>query len=323
VKTLSIALALFGALVTTLLVVWFDAGRVAEAVLSVGWDGFAAFLAWQLVLFAVLGAAWRAVMPAEDVGWGLLIWGRMVRDAATNSLPFSPVGGFVLGARALTLHGVGWPAAGASTIVDVTAEVIAQIAFAAVGLTILAVKKPDSALVLPIGLGLGAAFVAMVAAIFVQHGIGPVFAWLGDRIAGRKLGGGGIDSLHGELRQIYRSGTRLGLCLFGHMVGWLGSGVAGWIAFRLLNVPIEFASALAVEGLLNAALAVTFVVPASAGVQEAAYAGLGSVFGVPPDLALAVSLLRRARDLAVGIPILLVWQGFEARRLRLARQPPS
>jgi hypothetical protein len=33
-------------------------------------------------------------------------------------------------------------------------------------------------------------------------------------------------------------------------------------------------------------------------------------------MSLAVSLIRRARDLAIGIPILLLWQIFEARRLR-------
>jgi glycosyltransferase 2 family protein len=33
-------------------------------------------------------------------------------------------------------------------------------------------------------------------------------------------------------------------------------------------------------------------------------------------MSLAVSLIRRARDVAVGVPILLVWQLFEVRRLR-------
>ena len=41
--------------------------------------------------------------------------------------------------------------------------------------------------------------------------------------------------------------------------------------------------------------------------QEAGYAGLGAIFGVPPELSLGVSIIRRARDLAVGVPILLLW----------------
>jgi hypothetical protein len=52
-------------------------------------------------------------------------------------------------------------------------------------------------------------------------------------------------------------------------------------------------------------------------VQEAGYAGLGIVFGIPPELSLGVSLVRRGRDLVVGVPILLVWQLLEMRQLRI------
>ena len=55
--------------------------------------------------------------------------------------------------------------------------------------------------------------------------------------------------------------------------------------------------------------------PGAIGVQEAGYLGLGSLFGVPPELALGVSLLRRARELCWGLPILALWQWQEVRRL--------
>jgi hypothetical protein len=51
-------------------------------------------------------------------------------------------------------------------------------------------------------------------------------------------------------------------------------------------------------------------------VQEAGYAGLVPIFGLPPEIGVAVSVLRRARDIAVGIPALLAWQWIEARRVR-------
>ena len=56
--------------------------------------------------------------------------------------------------------------------------------------------------------------------------------------------------------------------------------------------------------------------------QEAGYAGLGAIFGVAPELSLAVSLVRRGRDLAVGVPVLLIWQFFEMRQLRGASPVP-
>ena len=67
---------------------------------------------------------------------------------------------------------------------------------------------------------------------------------------------------------------------------------------------------------MSAAAAVAFLVPVNAGVQEAGYAGLGAVFGVPPEIALGVSLVRRGRDIVVGVPILLIWQFIEMRQLR-------
>ena len=56
------------------------------------------------------------------------------------------------------------------------------------------------------------------------------------------------------------------------------------------------------------------MVPSGLGVQEGAYALLGPLFGLPADAALALSLLKRARDLAIGIPLLLGWQVIESRR---------
>lgn len=34
---------------------------------------------------------------------------------------------------------------------------------------------------------------------------------------------------------------------------------------------------------------------------------LGTLFGLPPDLALGLSLLKRGRDCLVGIPTLVTW----------------
>ncbi len=41
---------------------------------------------------------------------------------------------------------------------------------------------------------------------------------------------------------------------------------------------------------------------------------LAPLFGVGAEFGLAVSLLKRARDIAVGVPTLLVWQAVEGQR---------
>jgi putative membrane protein len=322
VKTLSVALAIIGLLLATLLIGWFGAGRVLAAVLSVGWGGFAVVLAWQLLLFAILGVAWDVIVPRPQARqlW-LFIWGRMVRDAATNCLPFSQLGGFVFGSRAVMLHGVTWSVATATTVVDVTAEFLAELAFTGIGLGILIARAPGSRLAVPVEIGLGLAAMAALALLWLQKGAAPVFARLGRRIAGRRFANAQerFDVLQAEMSLIHGHTLRLAIGFSVHLVGWLCTAVAGWITYHLLGVPIDFDDALAIEALLAAASVVAFLVPVNAGVQEAGYAGLGAIFGVAPELSLAVSLVRRARDVALGVPILLTWQLIEMRRLRTAR----
>jgi hypothetical protein len=40
---------------------------------------------------------------------------------------------------------------------------------------------------------------------------------------------------------------------------------------------------------------------------------------VGKEIGLAVSLLKRARDIAIGIPIVLIWQTLEGRRVLASR----
>ena len=42
---------------------------------------------------------------------------------------------------------------------------------------------------------------------------------------------------------------------------------------------------------------------------------IGPLVGLPPATALALSLLKRARDVIIAVPALLAWQVGEARRV--------
>lgn len=322
-KRLSYVLALLGVLIALLLVSWFGLGNVVSAVGRIGWSEFGVIVGWQLVLFVIIGLAWDVITPGRTMRrpW-LLIWGRMVRDASSNCLPFSQVGGFVFGARAVTLHGVEWHTATASTVVDVTAEFLAQIAFACIGLGILLARAPRSGIAIPVEAGIGLAVLMCFALVWLQKGAAPLFARLGRRIAGNWFSDAEerVAVLQTEMGLIYGHTGKLALGFLLHLIGWIGTGVAGWIAYHALGVPIDFDDALAIEALLSAAAALAFLVPVNAGIQEAGYAGLGAIFGVPPELSLGVSLLRRARDIVVGVPILLIWQLLEMRRLRTGRR---
>jgi len=129
-------------------------------------------------------------------------------------------------------------------------------------------------------------------------------------------------AVSGELDAIYRSPQRVGISLALHFVGWIASAIGAWIAFRLMGANIDLAAVLAIESLLCATRSIAFFIPNALGVQEAAYAILSPLFGVGAEIGLAVSLLKRARDIAVGVPILLIWQGVEGQRA-LGRARPQ
>ena len=76
---------------------------------------------------------------------------------------------------------------------------------------------------------------------------------------------------------------------------------------------------LNVDSRTQAVIAAGFAIPGALGVQEGGLVAVGLVFGVAPEMALAVSLIKRARDLLLGLPGLALWQAVEGRWLWLRR----
>ncbi len=108
------------------------------------------------------------------------------------------------------------------------------------------------------------------------------------------------------LESIYRSRERVGLALGLHFFGWIASAIGTWIAFGLMGSSVSLAPVLALESLIFATRSAAAVIPNALGVQEAAYAVLAPAFGVGAEFGLAVSVLKRARDIAISVPILLI-----------------
>jgi putative membrane protein len=314
-KALSILAAVLGVTAIAALIGYFGAGAVMRSLLAVGGLGFAAICAIHLALMAVMGLALRALLPGSPV-WTAL-WGRVVRDSGSELLPFSQVGGYVLGARAMALAGVPGTLAAASTIVDVTLEFVAQLAYTALGLAWLVRLQPDSAAATPVMVGLAVAIVAAAVFFLVQrHG----FNYF-DRIArilGRgwaERGAAGAAALHAALAAIYRLRGGLWANFALHLACWIASAVEAWLVLWLAGEPLSFGAVLVLESMLYAVRTSAFVVPNAVGVQEGAYILLGATFGLTPEMALALSLLKRARDIAIGVPTLAAWQVLESGRL--------
>ncbi len=290
---------------------------VVSAAAQVGWAGFAILCVYALALFPLLGASWSVLLPQPRVALWVFIWARLVREAASDVLPFSQVGGIVFGARTAIRHGVAGPDAFASTIVDVTSEALAQIAFIALGFAILSAAAPRSssgaALVEAFAVGLALAVITGVSLVFLQR----YGHRLLQRLAARLVPGAAASAaaLADALDRVYRSRSRIALSSTMHLIGWLASGAGTWIAFRLIGVRVELSSVIAIESLVGAVKSAAALVPNALGVQEASYAAFAPLFGIGPEFGLAVSLLRRARDVAIGAPVLLIAHAEAGRRV--------
>lgn len=307
------------------LVAYVGVGAVAACAAAIGWSGFLLLCVYSLVLFPLLGAAWRVLSPGYTGGaLRIFIWGRMVRDAATDVLPFSQIGGIVLGARAAVLKGLPSALAFASTIVDITAEMLAQIAYMALGFAILSARAPRTSLAASVSkfvlIGLVLAVAAGALLIALQRYGHRLTGKLAARLLPRALAS--TTAVVETLDAIYESRVRVALSCSIHLAAWIASTVTTWMAFGLIGVHIDFASVIAIDSVVCAVRSAAVLIPNALGVQEATYAFLAPLFGIAPPAALAVSLLKRARDIAVGVPILLIWQYTEGRRALARSQEP-
>lgn len=305
-----------GLALTILLVLHFGAPAVAAALGAAGIAGLAIIAALHLAGIALMGVAWWLL--AGDAGrLRLFVWARLIRDSAAEVLPLSQLGGYVLGARALILHGVGGAAAVATTVADVTLEMAGQIAYTALGLALLLWLRPSTRLAVPVTIGLAVAVIAVVAFVAVQRSGAAVFERAGAHFAADRLVAiaGTAEAVQAEIHNIHGRNGRLWSCFLLHVAAWLASGIEAWLALKLMGVSLAIAPVLALESLLFAVRSVAFFVPNALGVQEGAYVVLGASFGLTPDFALGLSLLKRGRDLLLGIPALLAWQAFESHRL--------
>jgi putative membrane protein len=299
---------------------------LGQALATIGIGGILLVSLAHLPTLATLGLSWWRLAPdAPGAGPAKFVWGRLMRDAGGELLPFSQIGGFAIGARALSLTGVSGVEATVSSLLDVVLEQAAKVPYAAAAIGLLAWLEPHSVFVAP-ALAVLALHLVVLAVALARRG------WTRARLL--KMAGGldrrwpgiaALDSGGAEavMARVLASGARMGQSVALHVLGWgLGAGEA-WLALNLLGAHISVAQAVVIDGVFVAFRMFAFAVPAAIGVQEGAFVVLCGLFGVGAPTALAFSLVRRARDLVVGAPAVLAWQLLERDRRAQRRAPAS
>jgi putative membrane protein len=317
-KLFGLLALLLGLLAGTLLIAHYGVASVVSALLAIGWGGFLAIIVLHLAILVLCGLSWLLLLEREErSGPWPFIWGRLVREAGSELLPLSQLGGLVMGGRAASLAGLPGRITAASSVVDATMELLAQLAFAALGLGLLASFHPEASFITGVALAMGAALVLIILFIAFQRRGFVLLERVAERLSRQWSASGGWapGDIQDTIRRIYDRHGRLLAGALLHLVAWIGGAFEAWVALRLMGNPLSVAAVIAIEGLLAGARGIAFAVPAALGVQEGAYVVLGALFGLPPDTALALSLLKRARGVVLGVPPLVLWQIAEGRHL--------
>ena len=126
---------------------------------------------------------------------------------------------------------------------------------------------------------------------------------------------GTVDAVYHYLSSIYARRSGLAASGMVHLIGWLIGVAEVWIVLDFMGHPVTIGEGLVIESLAQAVRGAAFAVPGALGVQEAGLILLCGIFGVPPEQALALSLIKRAADLVLGVPGLVALQILEGERL--------
>lgn len=324
VSRLALAALAGGGSLFIYLVIGQGAADLLAALETAGW-GLALVALFHLLPMAADARGLQCLLPpAGRLPFRTILAARWLGESVNGLLPAAQIGGHFVKARRLAQCGVPAPAAAAGVVADITLGVLTQIVFTLTGLALLIAVVEGTALAGPL-LG-GTAVMALLLWAFYrlqQRGLFAPLAAAAARVPGVGCGAldGGAARVDDALRAIYRDRRTLLAAGSWRLAAWLVGAGEVWLAMHFVGHPVGWVDALVLESLGQAVRAAAFAVPGALGVQEGGYLVLGALLGLPPPMALALSLAKRVRELLLGLPGLLFWQwcegsGWYRRRAR-------
>lgn len=317
-----------GILLFVSLLVYEGVSDVVSAFSLGGW-GLVPVIFLHLAVFAADTMGWNALLETEDRPSFFRLF-RMwwIGTSVNRLLPVGDVGGEIVRARLLLKKKVPGAAAGASVVVGLTIGVFALLSMGVLAALLLEGMRGEGmqgsgigswrllAGIVIFGGLMGGFYAAQRKGIFLR------FARIIERLAG------GMEWTHflGEaarldraIAALYRNRRALAECFLWRL-GANGAEVLEiWLALYFLGHPVSLLEAVILEGLSEVIRSAGFAIPGALGVQEGGFLLVGGLMGLPGPIVLALSLVKRVRDLALGLPGLAAWQieegaGFWGRR---------
>lgn len=309
-------LGLVGLFVATGVIAWSGYDQVLAALRVAGF-GIVWTSLFHLIPMLACVLGWQALLPgqikASKTFFFYVLW---IRAAINNLMPVARIGGEIVSVRLMMKHGVRKSPAIASTVVEITLSIIAQFVFVLLGVAFFLLRVSDESLSLQLLWGLLISAPLIGALVYVQR-VG--FFGLFDKLfttmfrdKWKKFAGGGAKLDH-AVRTMYRRTGKSFYCFVMQLVSWALNSVEIWMALGFLGHPLPLAECVMIEALIQATGSAAFIVPGALGVQEAGFLLFGGMLGLTPEIAAALAVIRRCRDLLIYVPGLLVWQIQEGR----------
>jgi putative membrane protein len=279
---------------------------------------------WRFVAVALLALGWRQLFSASErpplLGAFLARW---VGESVNTLLPVAQVGGEIVRGRIIMRwFGDAGPALPltivvGTIIVDMTLNLGGQFTLALAGAS--HVWRVANRSVLELAVACFAALLPLALLAIAQQPAVLARVHRGfARLTGKDRDAGGAAEFSTAVRAVYaRSGDFL-KALALHLASAFTRALEIWIVLKMMNTPIGVLDAVMIEGLAGAFRTAAFLVPGGLGVQEGALLVISGWIGVPPAQALALALVKRARELLLGGTGLLAWLALErvaAKRL--------
>jgi putative membrane protein len=276
----------------------------------------------HLLQQAMCGFAWQLLaVPPRPSRWAFFR-ARWVRASVAALVPVSGVGAALVGLRLARRAGLTMDHAVASLTLDATLEMITQVIFLGLGFALLLGLRPQQQIFWWSVTVLSVACLAVGLFVAAQRGGALKLVEAGlSRLAARWSSWLPLAEarLHDRLMQLH--GRRGAAFVAGsvHLGAWLLGAVEVWAVLYAVGKPAGPAECIIIESLSMAARSAGFFVPGALGIQELGLVIVGTLVGMPADTAMQIAVVKRLRDVAIGVPGLVIWQWLEGRRFPSAR----
>jgi putative membrane protein len=293
-----------------------DLPAIMATLAHAGWGLFlvALFHLLPLLLDAMAICVLFEQASSRSPYWDSLL-ARWVGESANSLMPAGQIGGPVLMARHLAQRGMRMQEAAAAITVSTTLQTFAQIVFALIGVVVLGAQTSHfSSVALRTSALIASAFLAVQVGGFYliqRRGLFGKLTRAVRRFTGNRNWSQWVTQAQAidiAVEGIYRRNSAVTASFLLSLIGWIvGTGEVYLIAL-FLGAPVSWRDAFLLESLGQAIRGAAFAIPGALGIQEGGYLLLAPLAGLSPDVGLALSLAKRARELLLGLPGLLYWR---------------